>query len=78
MSNGLTDEQYERLRAILENTDLEDFLPYAREAAAYHKLKLAKRLVWDTRRKWIIGTAAVLTALISFGASIGQFIKGWW
>lgn len=77
MPEGLTDEEYRRLVTLLKSEGFQAFLPFAEEAAAYHKLRVARRLVWDTRRKWIIGTAAVLTAIISFGASIGQFWRGW-
>lgn len=78
MPEGLTDEEYRRLVALLEDEGFEKFLPFAAEAAAYHKLRVARRLVWDTRRKWIIGTATVLTAIVSFGASLGHFLDGWW
>jgi len=65
MAEILTDEQLQRLRALLEHEGLTAFLPYAEQAAAEARISAARRLVWQSYRQMIIATAALIVALIT-------------
>lgn len=66
MSQPFSDEQIAKLKKFCEHEGLEEFLPYAKFAAAEAKISSARRLVWKSYRQIFIGTVGLLVAVATF------------
>lgn len=76
--NGLSEEEINKVRALLEHEGLYEFLPYVEQAAAEQKLSAARRLLWKQYRQLIIGLAGLLGALVMISEGFRAVIKSIW
>lgn len=71
----LTDQQIARLKMLLEHEGLQEFLPYAEQAAAEAKFNAARRLVMRAYRQMFIALVALIVAAATFWEKIAAFFR---
>jgi nucleoside 2-deoxyribosyltransferase len=72
---GFTDEEFQRLKSLLEHEGFSEFLPYAKQAAAEAKMSQARRLVWQSYRAILISSAALIVAGVTFFEKVRDGIR---
>lgn len=76
MVGDLSEEQLARLEELLKSEGLQEFLPYAKQAAAEAKLRAARRLVATAYRQMFIGMVALIVAIATFWDKFKGGLKG--